>query len=338
MVDRSRSAWTSATWGASSTIEPLNLAPGSTSSADAGPTQVGVYMSRKPRGQIGGPGVVKLGDISVPAVPQNSIVEASGTVTLPSTPPRKYPGDGGTVYVFFRADDTNTVRDLDRTNNVSTSVPVQINAPLPDLAAISISLPPTIQPGDSIAPVIKIANYGTVDTSPQGPVTVLLVASTDQNYGPTDAIVGQYSITNIAPLSEAPSKRTVLGDVNLDNPPNVVTLTETVDGSPTVTLPAGGPYYLGVIVDPLNTIREIHEIGPGPSSALKLVQTVQAVPGLPSAGVLSDPAPAGNVFPYPAYAPLAPLDTYLSGTDLNQTLYTTGGNDVAFRGAKKPNS
>jgi hypothetical protein len=314
--------------GASSQVEPLSLQPGAVSTADAGPSHVGVYLLRTPHTHPGAGGSVLIGEIPVPGVPQNSLVTVSQTLLMPAKPFR-FPGSGGFVYLAFRADDLREVRDLDRTNNLSPIVPVQIEAALPDLAAIAIDVPPTMQPGDVIAPSIKIANYGTVDTATQGPVTVLLVASTDTNYGPTDVILGRYQITDLPGLSQAPQRRTVLGDVTLDNPPNVTTLETTTDGQQNVTLPTGlGSYFIGVIVDPLNTIRELHEVGSGPSSALQQVRLVSNVPGLPPAGVQSPPSPDTNLFPTPAFAPLASLNDFLGNAALAaQSVNATGGNN-----------
>ena len=316
--------------GASSLIEPLAHCSWSHEHGRRAAQQCRRLSLAWVRGHIGSRGVVKLGDISIPSVPQNSMIEVSGTLTMPSTPPPKYPGDGGIVYIFFRADDLRQVADGDRHNNISRPVPVQVAAALPDLAAIAIDVPQRMQPGDVIAPTIKIANYGTVNTNLQAPITVLLVASTDQNFGPTDIIVGKYVIESLPGLSQAPSARTVLGDVNLDDPPNVATIDTTTDGDRTVTLPSSGTgYFLGLIVDPLNEIRELHEIGVGPDSSLKLVSSVTPLNGLPPAGTLSDPAPVSNVFPYPAYAPLTNLAAFADPTTLNQTLFGTGGGTTA---------
>src|SRR3954451_8116053 len=57
--------------GASSTVEPLNLAQGATSTATAAPSHVGVSLVSGPRGKPGGPRSVFLGDVAIPAVPQN---------------------------------------------------------------------------------------------------------------------------------------------------------------------------------------------------------------------------------------------------------------------------
>lgn len=298
--------------GASSTIEPLNLQPGSPSTADSAPSHVGVYLLRTRNSRIGSAGSIRIGEVAVPAVLQNSVVTVTDTLILPARP-RKFPGSGGTAYLAFKADDLRETADLDRTNNTGPLLPLGIEAALPDLAAIAIDVPPVMQPGDIIAPSIKIANYGTVNTNTQAPVTVLLVASTDLNYGPTDVILGRYQINSLPGLSQSPQRRTVLGDVTLDDQPDTVTLDTTTGGLQIAALPSiAGGYNIGVVVDPLNQIRELHEIGRRPSSALQLVRRVAAVPGLPPAGVQSAESPPTNLFPIPAFAPLGTISDFLT--------------------------
>ena len=329
--------------GASSVVEPLNLAPGSISTADAPASTVGVFLLRNPHVRPGGKGSVRVGTIEVPSVEQNSLLRVTDTLTLPGRP-RRFPGNGGAVFVGFRTDGNIGSRRLNRINNVSPPVPVQVTAALPDLAAIAIDLPENIQPGDSIAPALKIANYGAVNSNTQAPVTVLLVASTDRQYGPTDLILARYVIDSLPGLSEAPSKRVVLGDVNLDDPPNVSTLTTQADGNQVTTLPSGSGYFIGVVVDPLNEIRELREVAGGVNSDLQLVRQVGNIPDLPPAGILSDPAPASNLFPTPPFAPVATvgLPDFLfsaSAFDFSTFSQTTGGTvtaaSVRNREAKK---
>ncbi|MDB5351918.1 MAG: hypothetical protein JWN86_3165 [Planctomycetota bacterium] len=326
--------------GANSLTEPLALEPNAPSTADSAPSHVGVYLLRTAHTKPGGAGSVLVGEIATPTVLQNSLVRLTQTFTLPSRPPR-FPGSGGTIFVGFRADDLRETRDLDRTNNVGNKASVIVNAALPDLAAVAIDVPPAMQPGDTIAPSIKIANFGTVDTATQGPVTVLLVASTDTNFGPNDVILGRYVITDLPGLSQAPASRTVLGDVNIDDAPNIVTLETTATGSNIVILPPGQSFFIGVIVDPLNQIRELHEIGTGPNSALQLVRRVTAIPGLPPAGVLSAASPIENQFPFPAFAPLGSLQDFLGdAAAAAQTINSTGGSSSDFltsvRGLNRP--
>ena len=312
--------------GASSTIEPLNLQPNATSTADAGPTHVGVYLLRNSHAKAGGPNSILIGEVPVAAIPQNSFLTVSDTFAMPSRPAH-FPGSGGTVFIGFRADDLHEIQDSDLSNNIAKSVPVQIFAPLPDLAAIAIDVPPVMQPGDTIAPTFKIANYGTANTALQGPVTVLLVASTNRNFGPTNIILGKYVITDLPGLNQAPQTRTVLGDVTINAPPNVVTLSTTVGETQNVTLPTGrGSYYIGLIIDPLNQIRQLHNIGHSPSSALQLVQRVNVVPGLAPAGVVSVASPASNNFPIPAFSPLLPQSDFLTSPILAAGTTNSTGN------------
>jgi hypothetical protein len=285
--------------GSSSMYEPLSLAYGSPSSADAGPSKVSVYLSRRAHGG----GALKIGEIQFPGVRQNSVVEETALVNLPQQP-RGFPGNGGTVYVSFQVDQTESVPDFNRRNNISARSPVQIAVALPDLFAIALDVPPVMQPGDTIQPNIKLANYGTVDTAAQGPFEVDLVASTQPFFGPGSQVVSRFIVNSLPPLADAPSQNTVLGDVNIQNPVNVITL----EGSPT-TLPASSSgYFLGVIVDPQNKIRQIHEIGSGNSSALSpVVKVGNPIAGLPPAGTVNNNVNIENVFPIPPGGPIQSL-------------------------------
>ena len=95
--------------GASSIIEPLNLAPGSVSSADAGPSTVNVYISNVPR--ITASSIV-IGQLAVPMLSQNSTTTVSATLTLPAKQPT-YPGIGQNAFILFAADATHAVNEID---------------------------------------------------------------------------------------------------------------------------------------------------------------------------------------------------------------------------------
>ncbi len=295
--------------GASSTVEPLNLAPDSTSTADAPAGRLDVFLLPNRRTRPGGPGSVLIGDIDTPAIPQNSLVRVTDTLTMPNRP-RGFKGSGSTVFLGFRP--RGGLQTILKTKNASAPVPVQINAALPDLVAIGLDLPARLEPGDVVAPVLKIANYGTVNTNTQGAVTVILVASTDKFYGPTDLILARYAITSLPGLSEAPSRRLVIGDVNIDDPANVIAGSFTTSGQSIAALPVGSRYFVGLVIDPLNEIRELQEVGQSASSELQLAREVNVVDGLPPAGVLSAPAPIENQFPFPAYAPLVSVTDFLA--------------------------
>jgi hypothetical protein len=287
--------------GQASLVEPFALEPGASSHANSAPTMVGVYLSKNPNRLT--TGALKLGDIPTPSVIQNTTLTLTQTFVMPGRRPANLPGDGGHLYVYFRADDNVQSIEMDRTNNTSRAPePVQVAAPLPELVATDIQVPPVMQPGDYIDPAIKISNLGTVPIGPQGPLLVQLVASTDQNYGPTDVILASYIVPDLAPLSTVPvsaSYETVVGtERNIDQQSNEVIL-----NGPIVQLPPGpSHYHLGVVVDPLNSIREISEIGSGAQPGLELTQDVgPPIPGLPPATPVSKPASTINVFPIPPY-------------------------------------
>jgi hypothetical protein len=286
--------------GASSITEPLNLAQGAPSSADAPPSTVGVFISRNRHGR--GP-LVQIGTLDIPAVPQNSVVTVTQELTMP---PRiaNLPPNGRTAFIYFRANEDRSVIEHDPRNNFQRrGVPVQIAVGLPDLFAVALDVPPVMQPGDTIAPVIRVANFGTVDPSLQGTFDVDLVASTDTNFGPGDTVLQRFTVSTVPPLANVPMRNTILGDVNINVPANITTLT-----GDNVTLPEGpSRYFIGVVVDPDNRIREISEIGRGPDPALEPIRVVgPRIPSFPPAGVLSDPAPTSNVFPI---APFGPIQT-----------------------------
>ena len=289
--------------GATSITEPPDLNQGAPSFADASPSFVGVYLSTNPRRL--GPGAIRIGQIAVPTVPQNSVVTLSANLPMPAFQPPGFPPNGNKLYVYYRADDFRQVADANRFNNVARAdQPVQLAAPLPEIRATVLETPPVMQPGDVISPTIRLANLGTTGIPPQGPLVVQLVASTDDQFGPTDVVLATVTIDDLPPLSLVPTRGpTTLGGIDtLDDPANVFT---AILGP--VSLPPGTTgYFLGVAVDPVDAVREISEIGQGPSSQFDVIARVgDPIPGLPPAGVVSDPAPGLDLFPTPPFGPLA---------------------------------
>jgi hypothetical protein len=222
------------------------------------------------------------------------------TLTMPDRP-QGFPPLGKRVFLTFVADVDQQVRELDKTNNVSYPVAVQLSPALPQLDAIALELPSVLNPGDTIQPNIKIANYGTVETASQAPVTVQLVASLDREFGPGDTVVTSFTIDNILPLSQAPTRNLVLGDFGIDDPPNVRTIAGVISTLPT----APEQYYLGLVVDPNQQIRQISDLSRPRSTQLEELRVVGPnLTGLPPAGVVQAPAPTTNQFPIPPFGPL----------------------------------
>ncbi len=303
--------------GTSTQREPLNLAPGSTSNSDAPQSLVAVYASNVRHLTRH---AVLLGSFTAPPVTQNNIVQLNETLTLPQRP-AGFAGDGGHMYLIFRANADNSISEYDATNNFSRPVRVLIQAPLPELNAVALDVPPTMQPGDVIAPTIRVANLGTADTNLQGPVTVALVASVTPDFGPGSSILAEYTVPNIPAAASVPSQVQVIGDQNLNPPNNIV----TIAGAPIELPTSPATYYIGVVVDPTNQIKQLQGVGSFRASHNPFSLAARVGPpivGLPPAGV----APAGSVvttqeFPFPA-----------SGASVgapNSTTTTTGTGPVA---------
>ena len=310
--------------GSSSLIDPLALAPGAMSHADAGPFNVQVFITKKPHFDSS---AVSIGSVPFASLPQNGLFRETATLTLPARPPG-FPAPGRHLYVAFVVDPTNAIAENDETNNISIArQPVQLSPNLPDLYAVGLDLPPTLHPGDTIQPNIRIQNLGPAATSAQSPVIVALVASTSKVAGAGASVVASYSIANIPGLSQAPTKNLITGNANLDPPANIA----TIAGQP-VTLPSSpGTYYLGIIIDPQNKIQQIKEINRGPNYHLLLVRKVgPPVKGLPAAGVIN--SVSNNPFPVPPYgavnqnlpAPGAETTTTTTSTTATTTGTTTG--------------
>jgi len=286
--------------GASSIVEPTNLAPGSISGADAVATTVEVFAAARPNANSN---VVKIDTIQIPLIAQNSEFEILSVASLPAIRPAGFPGVGGKIYLTFVVDNTQAVQQISRANNIYRDpTPITITNALPDLQVIAFDVPGTLQPGDVISPTIQIANFGSADPASQGPVTVQLIASTNTTYGPGDSVVGSFTINSLPGVSGVPTQ----GQVNLaDNvipPPNVTTVT-----LPPLKLPTTpGFYYLGVKIDPNHTINQTY--GPNP----KLSDLVTVGPPnafLPAASLVATTTGGVPIFPAKPSAFLTPIGT-----------------------------
>ena len=272
--------------GASTITNPIAQAPGAASTADAAASQVTVLITPRANSLRG---AVTIGTFQAPAIPQNNLEQVTESFTLPARP-RGFPARAGsTFFVRLVVNSDNKLLESDTTNDISKPIPVTL-APqaLPALQAVDLEVPSVLQPGDTIAPTISVANLGT---APSGPIQVALVASTTKNFTVGSSIVALYNITNIPPASQTPTGASVgSAGQNLTPPSNVVTFT-----GPPVTLPTSPrKYFLGVVVDPFGKVKQLS----GVSARLSLIQTVgPPITNLPPAGVVS--TASTNLFPLP---------------------------------------
>jgi len=288
-----RAAWggtlsvaaTIANIGTSTITNPIAQAPGAPTTANAPASLVTVLITPR-RNSLAG--AVTLGTFQAPPIPQNNLEQITQSFTLPARP-NNFAGPGGRFYVRLVANSDNQVLEANVRNNVSKPIAVTVaSQALPALQAIALNVPSVLQPGDTIAPTISIANVGT---KASGPVQVALVASTTKSFTVGSSIVALYNIANIPAASQTPTGGT-LGtlDQNLNLPGNVVSFT-----GPAVTLPTSpATYFLGVVVDPFNQLKQSN----GAQKGLTLIHNVgPAIPNLPPAGVVS--AANTNLFPLP---------------------------------------
>jgi hypothetical protein len=299
--------------GASSTTEPLSQAAptdtlaasspySSVSKSDAPASTVQVIISPTAKSLRG---AITLGTFEVPAsganLNQNSVTlpEAEDELPLPAQPPPGFKGAGGKFYVWFYANSTSNVLEVTHTNNLSKPVPVQIaSQPAAQLRAIALEVPAKLQPGDTIHPIGVVENFGTKDS---GPVTVELVESATRQFNPlaVNVVVGTATI-DVPAASSVPTggnyKTFAQGIVN--PPANVVSFAFTSprsDGNYTLSTPPPGKYYLGIVVDPTGSIKQLSL----PKNALQAVHVVgppeKELP--PAFGIVS--APNNAAFPNP---------------------------------------
>jgi hypothetical protein len=276
--------------GASTITEPLSQLPstsaptagspyGSTSTADVPDTMVDVFVSKSAHSARG---AVKVASIAAPPISQNSVEQIATSFTLPARP-AGFPGGGGKVYLWFVADAANNTLEVSKTNNISKPVAVRITSqPLPELRGLSLALPSKLSPGDTVAPMIQIENFGTANPNLQGPVTVDLVASVTRSFTLGSSIIASYTINSVPGVSQAPTSGNFKTFATLitNAPENTV----TISGAP-VTLPASpATYFVGVVIDPNGAINQLSV----PSNSLELIHVVgPKTRFLPPAGVVS---------------------------------------------------
>ena len=277
--------------GASSTTEPVSQLPvtqqqatgslyNSTSSADVPASSVEVILSPSAHSFRN---AIKLGTFMAPSLSQNNLEVLQEAFNLPNRP-AGFPVHGGRFYVRFVANSNDAIQESSYANNVSKPIPVRVTpVGLPELRVANLSIPSNVQPGDTIFPVISIENLGTAPTDLQGPVTVDLVASVTPTFTLGSSIVASYSVSNIPPVSQAPTRGNykTFASQNLSPPDNVV----SIQGN-AVTLPTTpGTYYLGVVIDPAHQIKQLKR----PHNPFEAFQVVgPAVSHLPATGIGSN--------------------------------------------------
>ena len=300
--------------GASTIIEPLSLVPASQvavspdgslvppyyvpSSADAAASQVGIYLAPRPHSLAG---AIEIGTATAPALSQNNIERFDVPLTLPARPAGFR--STGVYYIRLVANETQSVLESSFSNNVSAPIPVRfITQSLPQLQATALDLPDELQPGDTVVPTFQITNLGTANTNTQAPVQVALVASVTPSFTLGSSIVALYTLpAGIPGQSSAPVKNSarhharLYGSTIYNNNVTPAQNVETFTGT-AVTLPTSpSKYYLGLVIDPYNTIKQLSL----PVNRLELIHTVgPATSGLPPAGVVST-TPLSQPFPIP---------------------------------------
>jgi hypothetical protein len=279
--------------GASTTTEPLDQLPASeqqaagslynsTSTADAPDSTVGVFLSRSPKSLKGS---VELGTFEVPPLTQNNLAQESAAFTLPSRP-AGFPGGGGKFYVYFVANSSNTFQEVTLANNVSKPVAVQVARSSPNVKAISLAVPSTLQAGDTINPVVVLENFGT---KASGQLTVDLVESTTPYLTVGRSIVASETIASIPGVSQVPTAGNykTFAEQIVNPPDNVVSVNF---GNQMLSSPPPGEYYLGVVVGPAGTSNVLGL----PGTVFEVVKKVGSQStSLPAAGVVS-PANTGQ--------------------------------------------
>ncbi len=264
--------------GSSTAPNPIAQAPGNLSTADAPASTIAVLITPHRHSLKG---AIEVGTFDAPAISQNSLEQVTSSVTLPSRP-AGFAGPGGRFFIRLVANADGSVYEANQDNNVSRPTPVSVvSAALPELRVVSLGVPASLQPGDTIEPQITIANFGS---APSGtPVQVALVESTTKSFTVGSSIIALYDIESSIPGAYQPGSNT---------------LTFTAPAVTLTTTPA--KYYLGVVIDPdglinqlstpKNVFEQIHVVGPANS-------------GLPPAGVVS----SANDQPFP----LPPTGTFI---------------------------
>jgi subtilase family serine protease len=186
----------------------------------------------------------------------------SQTIDLPFTIPLNdahgHPWPTGNYYFFALLDSQGQVTELnEQNNNLQIMGPVLISAPAPDLTVVRIDAPASAGVGE-IAPVYRVLkNIGIKDASD---VVYRYYLSANQTITPDDIPLAIVSGT--MPVLDGHLAMLTAGQVDA--------ATELVQVPGTVT---PGTWYIGVLIDPDNTVLELDETNNGLATS-----TVQVAP------------------------------------------------------------
>lgn len=284
--------------GSNTQLQPLSLAPGAATTADAGPFYVSVFVVARPGTRHAA--TLFLGNASFPGgLQQNASVQQTANFNLPAFHPGFSANYGSKVYLELVVNPNNQVNVGNSFQNTYLNLqnPIRITPPTAAVSVLGTDVPPVLQPGDTIAPNIRLANFGAISTTVGGPLDVELIASRSRFFNRGVTVIANYTVENIQPQSNTPTQDFVTTAANLQTPANF----ETIRGGP-VTLPTSPRrYYIGVVVNPQTVVPALASLRrPQPLLIAQVRSVGPPIPGLPPAGVIGQQiAPFPNPFPYP---------------------------------------
>jgi hypothetical protein len=284
--------------GGNTQLQPLSLAPGAATTADAGPFYVSVFVVARPGTRHSA--TLFLGNASFPqGLQQNASVQQTANFNLPTIHPGFSSAYGSKVYLELVVNPNNQVNVGNPFQNTYLNLqnPIRITPPAAAVSVVGSDLPSVLQPGDTIAPNFELANFGAISTTVGGTLDVQLVASRSRFFNRGTTVIANYPVEVVQPQSNAPTQDFVPANVNLQQQSNF----ETIRGGP-VTLPTSPRrYYIGFVVNPQTVVPALASLRRPQPLLISQVRTVgPPIPGLPPAGVIGQQiTPFPNPFPYP---------------------------------------
>lgn len=201
---------------------------------------------------------LRLKTVTRPALNAGTLQQWVESVAIPTTLAT------GNYYIGVIVDPTNAVAEISETNNIlGDSTSIRITQPSQiDLTPTSVDGPTAAQRGNSVAVMTNVSNAGSVTS---GSFNVNYYISTDASISTGDTLL------------KSVSRAAISGSGN-------------VQWTETVTIPstlAAGTYYIGVVVDPGNAIRERNEANNTRADSAAITITAPASP---------PPNPGGSQF------------------------------------------